>query len=110
MGVALLLKSSADKKLRDASGRTALMLARERNHYGSHLAVLKAFGRRKPRKIASPEDAGAALKEVKPTLTLPAATQHATREACIQCDLEAYEGDEKEAEAPQADADGYGHG
>merc|ERR1712232_1292751 len=91
MGVALLLKSSADKKLRDAAGRTALMLARERNHYGSHLAVLKAFGRRKGRKLASPVRGGVRSSTDGLVLDTAAMPAHETREVSIQCDLESCE-------------------
>jgi hypothetical protein len=44
--VKLLLQSGADRNLRDCSGRSARVLARNSNIDGSHSAVLEAFSRR----------------------------------------------------------------
>jgi hypothetical protein len=46
--VKLLLESGADRNLRDHSGRSARVLAKHSNKAGSHSALIKAFGVRKP--------------------------------------------------------------
>eukprot|EP00401_Gymnodinium_catenatum_P008314 CAMPEP_0117481596 /NCGR_PEP_ID=MMETSP0784-20121206/12981_1 /TAXON_ID=39447 /ORGANISM="" /LENGTH=294 /DNA_ID=CAMNT_0005276057 /DNA_START=65 /DNA_END=947 /DNA_ORIENTATION=- len=62
--VCLLIESKADKKLKDSKGRTPRRLARHRNLYGSHRAVLQALGRssRKKRAIAAAAASAAAAE------------------------------------------------
>jgi hypothetical protein len=81
--VKLLLLSSAHKKLKDANGRTAIQRARERNHYGSHAAVLKALlSKRKKRPAGDSDMVGRSVAAQRTP------TNAATCEASVQCSLE----------------------